>query len=205
MFYYKPKSSDINLEWGRKHLKNTGFWCNVSKNFHTTQDNVREFREQINWFYLSENRKFPFDDDFLTEFEDKIMWTTFIETHKISEATYLKFKKHISLVNFLLNNSEDKIKMLDKYIPQLSKVKIKWYGELYSERRLFFQKCNIPESLIEKYIEDEEDWDYISLYQKLSEKFIKRHYKQLNIKFLIENNLRIPNSIKNKITLGHYG
>lgn len=200
----KPKSSPINWEWGRKHLKNKGFWNNVSKNFNTAQDHVREFVDYINWRYLSDNRRFPFDDEFLAEFENKINWPVFMRAHKISEKTYLKFKDHISVLEFLSHNCEDKMTMINKYFYDISKVKTQgWGGYIYSDRKQFWQDFNLKDKFIEEHAEDEDDWEWISQYQRLSEKFIKKHYNKLNIKAL-EQNYSLSKDIKENIKNGIY-
>lgn len=201
-YYYKRKSDPINWEWGISRPNNGGWWWNVSQNINLTQDDVRMNRDQINWYALSGNRKFPFDDEFLAEFEDLIDWHEYVNTHKISEATYLKFQKHIKLFDFLSHNGEKKMEMFKKYFHLVDKKKNEnWYHEPISDRLNLIRFVTLPEKFLGEVAEDEDDWYTIARYQKLSENFIRKHREHLKTADLISS-YHLSKELKEKIETG---
>ena len=190
-FDYKPKSASINWEWGLNRSNNSGWWDNVSKNFNLTQEDVRQNVDKINWHYLSENRKFPFDENFLVEFEDKIDWHAYVANHRISEKTYLRFKEHISLSLFLKRTTENKVKMVRKYFDQLSGYRAEYQyvrGEYqYSERDEIFYDISLPEKFLEENAKDDREWEIIAQNQKLSKAFLEKHWDKFKFIDLMKN------------------
>lgn len=195
-FYdYKPKSSPINWKWGLDRLAkgkvDFGWWRNVSDNFNLTQEQVRRYAEYLNWHHLSQNRRFPFDDNFLTEFEDKIRWEEYVCCHRISESTYLRFKKHISVCLFLLNTNENKMKMVRKYFNQLSDIRPTYQymnSSFYpSQRDQILDAIALPEKFLEENLKDDREWEIISYRQKLSKEFIEKHKDKIKFENLMMN------------------
>lgn len=205
-FDYKPKSDPINWEWGIKRPNNDGWWWNVSENFNLTQEDVRLNAENIKWHALSENRRFPFDDDFLAEFEDKIKWHEYVSTHKISEKTFLRFRSRIHIYDFLAHTSENKTKMAEKYFEEADNVKRKgiywWDKNLRNSERLdILQDINgLSDKFLETHCKDEDDWYTISRCRRLKEKFIMKNWNKLNLGALMENS-RIDDEVKEKIAM----
>lgn len=205
-FDYKPKSDPINWEWGLKRPNNSGWWYNVSENFNLTQDDVRMNRDYIHWHALSENRKFPFDDDFLAEFEDRIHWVDYVATHKISEKTFLRFRNHISVYMFLKHTSEDRKKMAEKYFEQAENYKKSgiyyWDKKLKNSERLdiLMDICGLSDKFLETHCVDEDDWYTVSCSRRLKMKFIKKNWDKLNHSALLENS-RIDDEVKEEISV----
>lgn len=204
-FDYKRKSDPINWSWGINRPNNDGWWYNVSCNFNLTQDDVRMHRDNIRWFGLSENRKFPFDDEFLAEFEDYIEWPEFIATHRISEKTFLRFRKHISVYQFLDHTSENKRAMAEKYFEEAEDVGE--YGQYYwdkklktSERQNILQDITLPEKFYADHCKSKDDWYSISSRAKLSIKFIKKHWKELDHGALFGNS-RLNDEVKEELSM----
>ena len=204
-FYdYKPKSDPINWAWGINRPNNNGWWYNVSCNFNLTQEDVRMNRDNIHWTALSENRKFPFDDDFLAEFEDKIDWNAYVRYHKISEKTFLRFRNHISVYQFLKRTSENKRKMAEKYFEEADSCNKKsvyyWDKNLKTSERIdILVDITLPEKFYEEHCKDEDDWYAVSRYCKLSEKFIKKNWKNICLSALLAND-NIDDEFKEELT-----
>ena len=209
-FDYKPKSDPINWAWGINRPNNHGWWYNVSSNFNLTQEDVRLNAEHINWYALSSNRRFPFDDDFLAEFEDDIIWSSYISTHKISEKTFLRFRKRINVYDFLYYTSEKRIKMAEKYFEEADNIKKEnvyyWDKKLKSSERLSILQdiCGLTDKFLETHCKDEDDWYTISRCRRLKEKFIMKNWDKLDKKALIDNHL-IDDEVKEKIALKTLG
>ena len=207
-FYdYKPKSDPINWSWGIQRPNNDGWWYNVSCNFNLTQDDVRMNRDHIKWGGLSENRRFPFDDEFLAEFEDKIHWVEYCSTHKISEKTFLRFRKHISVYMFLKHTSENKRQMAEKYFEEANRAtkgNIYWWDKnLKSSERLeiLMDIGGLTDKFFETHCKDKNDWYAVARCRSLSEKFIKKHWKELPKEALMKNE-RISDELKEQIAMG---
>lgn len=194
-FFQKTKQSGINLDWGRKNINTkrdmSGYWYNVSRNFNLTQDNVREFADQIDWGVLSMNKQFPFDDAFLAEFADRIEWNAYAIRHAIPEAQYLKFKKYIRAAYFIAGQSgKTKEAMAAKYWGEVSDTE-KWidYHEDYgyfsvsksrhSEREevLFWMRGISPKFKIE-HITTPEEWKRVS--DQLNPKLILKYWDKVD-------------------------
>lgn len=199
-FFQKTKQSGINLDWGRKSIGTKrdmrGYWYNVSRNFNLTQDDVREFADQIDWGVLSMNKQFPFDDAFLAEFADKIEWNAYAVRHAIPEAQYLKFKKYIRAVYFIAGQGkETKNEMAAKYWGEVSDTK-EWidYHEDYgyfsanksrhSEREevLFWMRGISPQFRIE-HISTPEEWKRVS--NQLNPKLVLKYWDKIDKDSLI--------------------
>ena len=52
--------------------------------------------------------------------------------------------------------------------------------------RTLYSWNELSEEFIEKYL-DNVDWIFISLYQNLSDEFIKKHFSKLSVEYLLEN------------------
>lgn len=204
-FEYKPKSDPINWDWGVKRPNNDGWWYNASCNFNLTQEDVRIHQNNIRWYGLSENRRFPFDDDFLAEFEDCIKWHEYCNTHRISEKTFLRFRKHIDIYTFLTRTSENKRAMAEKYFEQADDVgeyEKHYYDKKLktSERQNILQDVTLPEKFYADHCKSKDDWYSISRCAKLSLKFIKKHWKELNKSALLDN-YKIDDEAKEEISM----
>lgn len=204
-FNYKPKSDPINWEWGIKRPNNDGWWYDASCNFNLTQEDVRLNAENIHWHALSENHKFPFDDEFLAEFEDKIFWNDFVATHRINEKTFLRFRKYISVYMFLKHTSENKTKMAEKYFEQAENYKKSgiyyWDKNLKSSERLDILQdiCGLSDKFLETHCKDEDDWYTVSCSRRLKMKFIKKNWDKLDHCALLENS-NIDDEVKEEIS-----
>ena len=204
-FDYKPKSDPINWEWGIKRPNNSGWWWNVSENFNLTQEDVRLNAENIQWGALSENRRFPFDDDFLAEFEDKIKWHDYVSTHRISEKTFLRFRSHIRIYDFLAHTSENKTKMAEKYFEEADNIKKKgiyyWDKKLRNSERLDILQdiCGLSDKFLATHCKDEDDWYTVSCSRRLKMKFIKKNWDKLDHCALLKNN-NIDDEVKEEIS-----
>ena len=156
-FDYKPKSDPINWAWGINRPNNNGWWYNVSCNFNLTQEDVRMNKDNIHWNALSENRKFPFDDDFLAEFEEEIK-------RKMAEKYFEEAD----------NIKKESVYCWDKNLKT-------------SERIDILVDITLPEKFYEEHCKDKDDWYAVSRYGKLSEKFIKKNWNNICLNALLEN------------------
>ena len=212
--FRKTKSSDINLDWGRKNINSKRdmdrYWENISRNFNLTQDNVRQFPDKINWLSLSMNKQFPFDDDFLTEFADRIEWNAYAIRHDMPEEQFIKFKRYIDPVYFILGKKDkaEKQAMAEKYWSLISPTeKLIRYNEerassdecILTERQAllwpnsygwisFTSKAPISWDFTANHIESEEDWEKFSNTIR-DFKLIQKYWDKLDKEALLYNML----------------
>ena len=213
-FFRKTKGSDINLDWGRKNIGSKrnmdGYWENISRNFNLTQDDVRQFQDQINWLALSMNKRFPFDDAFLTEFADKIEWDAYAVRHDMPEEQFLKFKRYIDPVYFIVGKKDkaEKQAMAEKYWSLISPTEkfIRYddsrtggYESTFTERQVllwpnaggwlsFRGNAPINWDFTANHIESEEDWKrFSSLVRDF--KLIQKYWDKLDKGELLQNML----------------
>ncbi|BAO04962.1 ORF MSV205 tryptophan repeat gene family protein [Clostridium botulinum B str. Osaka05] len=74
-----------------KKTLNENDWENISKNKNLTENLIREFKENVNWFYISCFQNLS--EDFLIEFKNKIYWnnTHYCKELSLSKDFTLKF------------------------------------------------------------------------------------------------------------------
>ena len=171
----------INWEWGLKHPNNRSFWTNVSKSYLITLEEIRQYRDYLNWFELSSNYKFLPDDDFLDEFKDKIDWDAYTRYHGMNEETYLRFKNYIDFTTwycFARHGRIDEFEYLEKH-----------YTEIKDWGRLITFLNDLPVEFLEKHCHlfDDYAWRRISFFSTLTDDFVRRHLDKLDKEGLKHN------------------
>lgn len=191
------KYKALNMDYIKRAAKSNkdfrGFWGNISANYNLTPEFVREYKDKLNWWTFSRNRKFPFTDEFLEEFKDYINWKEYCTTHKVSEQQYLKFRGYIKPAYFVYPIPLRQVRMkqeeleafLDKYWDDTEEQQSGgqfMLGEMHTEREwILFWGYNHGE------------W---------SDDFYIRHAKTPGQKAIVANKLkwcRDPKRVKNAI------
>ena len=172
---------DINWKWGMSHIDNKGFWSHVSERSDLSEDFIRQYAEQLNWYRLSQNEYFIFTEEFADEFKDKIWWKG-LSRRPLTEQFIKRFKDYVDwkAISFKKYLSDDFIAKYADYIDWTILCKYRQVSEQFIEK-------------FSKYI----DWKMVSINQKLSIDFIKKHWEDVNLVFLVSN-YRVPYYYRNK-------
>lgn len=167
---------------------------------------IEIYKEKIDWYILCIYQKFS--DNFIINNHEFIRWETFVIHQKISKNILIKFQKKINWDLYSTNSyiNEDIIETFDdKFNWEFLKIKnfsdkfikkymnkINWSNltfddlDRYSlyEQYVDWEKLSYYEELSEKFMtkhEDKLNWGFISGHQKLSKEFIKKYEKKLNM------------------------
>ena len=134
------KYKELNMDYIQRAAKSNkdfrGFWRNISANYNLTPEFVREYKDKLNWWTFSRNRKFPFTDEFLEEFKDYINWHEYCSVHKVSEQQYLKFRDKIHLIDLF----DNRMKTVRMTIPEIEVWADKYWEDLSDERMVYRDK-----------------------------------------------------------------
>ena len=65
-------------------------WMNLSGHRGLTEDFIREFADDVDWYWISARQ--PLSEDFIREFKDKVYWDLISEFQQLSEDFIREFK-----------------------------------------------------------------------------------------------------------------
>lgn len=152
-------------------------WYNIWSKQDIDDIFVKKYINNINWYCVSLNKNI-LSYNFINEYSDKLIWQE-ITKHSLNENIIEKYIHKIDLfcwINIL--NSKLSSNFIEKYIDTIIK-------NDHINLLLRFQLLN--EKLLDKILNNYDQINNISLYQKLSFNFILKYKEKLILKSLIKN------------------
>lgn len=152
-------------------------WYNIWSRQDIDEIFVKKYINNINWYAVSLNKN-VLSYNFINLYSDKLIWQE-ITKHSLNENIIEKYIDKIDLFCWMnVLNSKLSSDFIEKYNDKIIK-----NGHI--NLLLRFQLLN--EKLLEKILNNYDEVNYISLYQKLSFNFILKYKEKLILKSLIRN------------------
>ncbi len=115
--FHNPNLSEIQIyQELDKNKKIDWNNCEFYKNNQLSEDFIREFKNKVNWIYISAYKKLS--EEFIKEFQDKVDWYFISKRQKLSESFIKEFQNKIDWKMFNENKNlskEFKEEMFKKY------------------------------------------------------------------------------------------
>ena len=170
----KPLSEDFIREF-----RNDVNWGYISRYQKLSENFMREFQNKVYWCYITIHQKLS--EEFIREFEDKVDWVWICFRQKLSEDFIREFQYKVSWVSI------SKFQKLSENFIREFQDKVDWYN------------ISAYQKLSEDFIREFKDcviWWNISKYQKLSENFIMEFQNEVYWPWICEHQKLSPDFIK---------
>ena len=147
-------------------------WNNAFQTQKLSESFIEKYKDKTNWGNISQYQ--TLSESFIEKYKDKVNWNYVCCFQKLSEEF---IEKHQNDVNWEAISIHQKLseQFIEKYFSKLSHTNVYAYQKLSEE---FIEK------LVKNYIDksnEYEFWYYISIFQKLSDDFIFKNTKHVNL------------------------
>ena len=89
------RNNELTEEFIRE-FKDRVNWIYISVCQKLSEDFIREFEDIVDWYWISRSQKLS--EDFIREFEDKVNWNMISKFQKLSEEFIKEFKNKVDMI-----------------------------------------------------------------------------------------------------------